>query len=101
MQVGDGIMDMFVAWFEKEQVGARIDQFIKDNAKRIGVLEFGGARTASTTDWWPLYCGIRHSLRRCSRLSGQAGCTAGEFFMRRSGPSMSELPLACSSPIQV
>lgn len=97
MQGGDGIMDMFVAWFEKEQVGARIDQFIKDNAKRIGVLEFGGAQDGEHNhDWWPLYCEYQAQFE--ALLQGfldEAGCTAEEFFAEaKRAEGMSEFAVS-------
>ena len=82
MSGGSGIMDMFVAWFEKEAVGQQIDEFIKANAHRIGVLEFGSAQNGEhNLDWWPLYQEYQQQFEvLLESFLQEANCTADEFF---------------------
>ena len=46
------VMDLFVAWFERESIGDAIDKFIEGNAHRIGTAS---AEEEQSHEWWPIY----------------------------------------------
>jgi hypothetical protein len=79
------IMSRFEAWFEREGVDDKMDEFCQRNAARLhftrGELAEESTEGEQSHDWWPAYLDYQ---RECETLLEQfvdeAGCTAEDFL---------------------
>lgn len=77
------VMDKFVAWFEREEVGAKIDRFVELNAATIGSA---AADQEQSLDWWPLYQAYQTQFDELlQEFLDEAQCTAEEFLAAADG----------------
>jgi hypothetical protein len=77
------VMDKFVAWFEREEVGAKIDRFVELNAATIGSA---AADQEQSLDWWPLYQAYQNQFDELlQEFLDEAQCTAEEFLAAAHG----------------
>jgi hypothetical protein len=79
MQGKSGVMEIFVAWFEREGVGEAIDAFVRDNEHRIDAID--GAAGEQSHDWWPLYQQYQAQFEALlQHFLDEAGCSQTEFL---------------------
>ena len=70
---------MFVAWFERESVSAKIDRFIEINAGSIANTT--GAAGEQSHEWWQLYQAYQQQFDiLLQEFLDEASCTADEFL---------------------
>ena len=75
------IMQSFMAWFERESVGDKVDAYVVENAHRMaatGSIEPGGEHSH---EWWPLYCEYQTQFESLLKdFLDEAGCTVEQFL---------------------
>ena len=83
---GSGIMDHFVAWFERESVGDQVDGFVKNHAHIMRGAE--GIAGEQSHDWWPLYNEYTAQFDGLlQQFLDEEGCSAEEFLAAAEGAS--------------
>ena len=77
---GGDVMDVFVAWFEREAVGEQIDAFISENASRIGSIP-EAAEGEQSHEWWPIYQEYSKQFDKLlEQFLEEAACTVDQFM---------------------
>ena len=74
------VMDLFVAWFERESVGEKIDTFVQANAVtiRAGV---GAGDGEQSHEWWPLFQDYQAQFDvLLQEFLDESGCAAEDFL---------------------
>ena len=91
------VMDKFVAWFERESVGEKIDRFVEVNAATIGSAD---ASSEQSLDWWPLYQAYQGQFDvLLQEFLDEAGCSAEEFLSAADGAEgMNDMYLKVQAP---
>jgi hypothetical protein len=73
------VMDQFTAWFERSSVGDCIDQFIRDNAEKLGDLH--SVDGEQSHEWWPMYQTYQRQFDELlATFLAEAGCSQEEFM---------------------
>ena len=75
------ILQSFMAWFERESVGDKVDRYVVENAHRMaatGPIEPGGEHSH---EWWPLYCEYQAQFESLLKeFLEEAGCSIDQFL---------------------
>lgn len=73
------VVQTFVAWFEREEIGKRVDEFVVNNAHRmLGHVEGGGE---NSHDWWPIYLEYQGQFEiLLQEFLDEAACSMEEFL---------------------
>lgn len=82
MQGRSDVMSLFVAWFERESVGAQVDEFVQRNAARLGIVDAAGEQSH---EWWPLFQEYEAQMQGLlEQFLQEANCTQEAFLEEAS-----------------
>ena len=82
------IMDMFVAWFERENIEEIFEAFIEANAHQMYGSASSGVEGEQDHAWWPLYQAYQTQFEALlENFLQEAQCTPEEFVNAAQGAS--------------
>ena len=82
------IMDMFVAWFERENIEEIFEAFIEANASQMYGSASRGLEGEQDHNWWPLYQAYQTQFEALlENFLEEAQCTPEEFVSAAQGAS--------------
>lgn len=75
------IMDNFVQWFEREEIGDKVDQFIRDHASVLGAHRRHDTGAEHSHELWPIYQEYAAQFDTLlQQFLNENGCSSEEFL---------------------
>ena len=75
------IMDRFVQWFEREEIGDQVDKFVREHASVLGSARRHDASEEHSHEMWPLFQAYSAQFDELlQQFLAEAGCSADEFL---------------------
>jgi hypothetical protein len=88
-----GIMDRFVEWFEREEIGDKVDRFIREHATVLGNARRHDVNDEHSHELWPLFQEYSSQFEALLQtFLDEAGCSGEEFLeAAKSAAGMEEV----------